>query len=63
MSLSPMSHVEFNKCQCRCVDFRGLGPYITSLTYGVLGKTSSPIEPGEEGCPEMGLDPVINISS
>ena len=27
MSLSPMSHVEFKKCQCRPVDFRGQGPY------------------------------------
>ena len=28
MSLSRMSHVEFKKCQCRCVDFRGLGPFV-----------------------------------
>ena len=27
MSLSHMSHVEFTKCPCRLVDFRGLGPY------------------------------------
>ena len=26
MSLSPMLHVEFNKCPCRSVDFRGQGP-------------------------------------
>ena len=28
MSLSPMSHVEFKKCPCRRVEFRGQGPYI-----------------------------------
>ena len=27
MSLSPMSHVEFKKVQCRPVDFRGQGPH------------------------------------
>ena len=27
MSLSPMSHVEFKKCPCRPVDFRGQGPF------------------------------------
>ena len=27
MSLSPMSHVEFKKCQCHLVDFRGQAPY------------------------------------
>ena len=26
MSLSPISHVEFKKCPCRPVDFRGLMP-------------------------------------
>ena len=24
--LAPIWHVEFKKCLCRCVDFRGLGP-------------------------------------
>ena len=28
MSLSPMSHVEFKKYQCRPVNFRGQGPYL-----------------------------------
>ena len=27
MSLTPMSHVEFNKCPCHRFDFRGLRPY------------------------------------
>ena len=27
MSPSPMLHVEFKKCPCHPVDFRGLGPY------------------------------------
>ena len=39
MSLSLVSHVEFKKCPCRLVDFRGLGPY----TY--LQKASPPPPP------------------
>ena len=27
VTLSLMSHVEFKKCPCRCVDVRGLGPH------------------------------------
>ena len=27
MSLSPMSHVDFKKRLCHCVEFRGQGPY------------------------------------
>ena len=33
MSLSPMSHVEFKKCPCRPVDFRGQGPLDLPLVY------------------------------
>ena len=28
MSLSPMSHVEFKKCPCRALVFRGQGPHL-----------------------------------
>ena len=38
MSLSPMSHVEFKKWSCRCVDFRGLGP-----SQGLAGTITCPI--------------------
>ena len=26
LSIGPMSHVDFKKWQCRCVEFRGQGP-------------------------------------
>ena len=44
MLLSPMLHVEFSKCACHPVDFRGLGsltgtgqrPYIREIMHSAL---------------------------
>ena len=41
MSLSPMSHVKFRKCQCRRVYFRGLGPLICVTVRDVTGGNAS----------------------
>ena len=41
MSISPTSHVDFKKWPCRCVEFRGQGPYIYRL-QSIVGLGTRP---------------------